>query len=155
MGLQILVPRAFNSRLECQHKNTLKTHLLTQLIRGEGLSEAHFRVPKEFRRTVGLVCLCDLEILYGSLYCVILLGAHSEAVCTQRIRYLARFKFMDSGSDITYRAVEPLVSVAACVKLTETVSAKNSVNIVVGKAGSVGTHCGFIEQNGVFHAACM
>ena len=51
MRHQILAPRRLDGRLECQHEDALRPEPFGELIGGEGLAEAHLRVPQELRRS--------------------------------------------------------------------------------------------------------
>ena len=49
MTFKVRLPRIFHRRLEGQHQHPLGAKLLRELVGGEGLAEAHLRVPQETR----------------------------------------------------------------------------------------------------------
>ena len=63
VGHEIFLPRRLDSGLEGQHKHLFQSHSFGQLIGGEGFPEAHFGIPKEFRRTVRRIQLGGTDIV--------------------------------------------------------------------------------------------
>ena len=79
MGHKVFTPCRFNRRFEGQHEDALRPEPFGELIGGEGLAEAHLRVPQKLRRSPdALLHRRALVIAYGLLDRGALLRTHLE-----------------------------------------------------------------------------
>ena len=155
MSHKIFMPCGLHRRLECQHQYPLEAHFTAELICGKGLAKAHFSVPQEFRCTVRLISFCLSEILHCTLDGDVLFGTHTEVEGTLSVSDFACSQLSDRRLYVVNRAAVPLVIVLAFIESVKAVSAEYSVNIVVGKARTVGTHSRIRPQDRVRNAACV
>ena len=142
-------------RLKGQHKNSFEIHFPAKLICRKGLAKTHFCVPQEFRRSRGIVFYGTFVIFSSAHYGSCLFGTHFEIFGTDGIEYFAAFQFIYRCTNIIDGTEKPFIPVLTLIELSKTVSFQNIMYIVVGKAGAVGTHCGFCQKNFIGHRACM
>lgn len=98
---------------------------------------------------------CTLEILHCPHNSTGLFGAHLEILGALCVEFLAVFQLVYCGTNLVHRAEKPLVSVLAFVELLNSVLFEDSMHVVVGKAGAVGSHSRFGVENFVRHGACV
>ena len=78
VGLEVRLPGILHGGLERDHEHPLGAELLGELIGGEGLAEAHLRVPQETRDGVHVLLPDRVEVGVGLVHGLGLLRAHRE-----------------------------------------------------------------------------
>jgi hypothetical protein len=111
MRHKIFPPSGFYCGFKGQHQNTGKAHLFSKLIGGEGLAEAHFRIPQEFRCAVRFVFFCRSVILHRALDSELLLRTHFENLCSVSFQSNAGAQFLNGSTGIAFRTFKPFVAV--------------------------------------------
>jgi hypothetical protein len=80
MAFEVCLPRILDGGLERDHQHALGAELLSQLIRGERLAEAHLRVPEEARDGVHVLLPDRVEVGVRLVHGLDLLTAHREGL---------------------------------------------------------------------------
>src|ERR1019366_5176376 len=93
MGFEIGLPSVFHRRLEGQHEHTLGAELPSELIRREGFSEAHLRVPQEARYSVLILRPDRVKIVECFVYRLDLLTTHLKPLMMRASELLPRAQF--------------------------------------------------------------
>ena len=75
---QVRLPRILDGGFEGHHEDALGAELLGELVGGEGLAEAHLRVPEEARDGVHILLPDGVEVGVGLVHGLGLLPAHRE-----------------------------------------------------------------------------
>ncbi len=91
VGFEVRLPRILHGGLEGHHQHALGAEFLRELIGGEGLAEAHLRVPQEARDGVHILRPDGVEVgvrLFDGLG--LLLGAHRESLVVRAGELSAR-----------------------------------------------------------------
>ena len=148
MREKVFLPRALHRGLEREDQHTGKAHFLCQLIRGERLAEAHFRVPEKPGDLRRRLPVGGAEICHRLRDGVRLLRAHGKIPCAVLAVLRPVFHRHPRGADIVRGAAEPFA-----VHAPDAVAHKIPVNVVVGKAAAVAVHGGLLENDLIGHAA--
>ena len=142
VGHEIFLPRRLDGGLEGQHKHLFQPHSFGQLIGGKGFAEAHFGIPKEFRRTVRCIQLCGTKIGDGLVDGLLLLRAHRKGTGAVLLIDGVGFHRQHRRFQLIYRAAEPFTAHAG-----DFPAAEHTMYIVVGKAGAILPHGGAAVQD--------
>ena len=110
MRFEVGFPSVFDCGFESDHEHALRTHALCELVRGEGLAEAHLRVPEKLGHCVVVFCPAGVEVVDGLLYRFLLLIAHVEVGVVRALVALARTQLGDRCSYVCGRATHPLAA---------------------------------------------
>jgi hypothetical protein len=78
MGLEVRLPSILDGGLESDRKHAFGAKLLGELVRGERLAEAHFRVPEEARDGMHVLLPDGVEVGVRLVHGLGLLPAHRE-----------------------------------------------------------------------------
>jgi hypothetical protein len=65
---EVLLPSRLDGGLEGENETRREAHVLGELVGGEGLAEAHLRVPEELRRACAALA-SSTELKYSSVLC--------------------------------------------------------------------------------------
>src|SRR4029079_15493450 len=80
VGFEVRLPCVFDGGLERHNEHTLSAEPLRELVGGEGLAEAHFRVPEEARNSMHVLIPDGVEVRVRFLHGCMLLTAHCESL---------------------------------------------------------------------------
>ena len=146
MGHQVLAPRGLNRGLESENKHAFEAHFLSQLIRGERLAEAHFRVPQEFGCTP--LHIGRMVVFHGLCHSCLLLRAHRECLCAVLHVVDMVAHGYDGSFHLLHGAAEPLAAYTL-----HTLAFQHAVDIVVVETAAVRVHGALPQYDAVGHAA--
>ena len=141
MGFEVRLPRILDRGLEGHHEHALGAELLGELVGGEGLAEAHLRVPEEARDGVH-VLLPDAS---GSRRA----SCFTASACSRRIAKrlvmragepLPRAQFGEHGLHVLDRAAHPFQ-----FGVRELLPDERRAHLVVGEDGAVVALGGFVQ----------
>ena len=90
VGFEVRLPRILHRGLEGHHEHALGAELLGELVGGEGLAEAHLRVPEEARDGVHVLLPDRVEVGVRLVHGLGLLPAHREGLVMRAGEPLAR-----------------------------------------------------------------
>ena len=107
MTFQIGLPGILDGRLEGDHQHPMGSELPRQLVGGEGLAEAHLRVPQKARRGSRVFRPDRAVIRQGLVHRLGLLPAHREVFVMRAGVPLAGAQFQQRGFDVLDRAAHP------------------------------------------------
>ena len=108
VGFEVRLPRILDGGLEGHHEHALGAELLGELVGGEGLAEAHLRVPEEARDGVHVLLPDRVEVGVRLVHRLGLLAAHRERLVMRAGELLARPQLGEHGLDVGDRAAHPL-----------------------------------------------
>ena len=108
VACQVFTPGVLDGRFEGHHQHAFGAHAFGELVGGEGLAEAHLRVPQEARDRTRIF-FPDGVVIGKSLFdSTGLLGAHREGlVALARVLHPGA-QFRDSSEHISRLAAHPL-----------------------------------------------
>lgn len=142
VGFEVFLPCGFDGRFEREDQNALHVHALGELVAGEGLAEAHFRVPKELGRIAIAGMLAVAEISLGFLYGSTLLRSHFEGLGAVRAVIGSIAYLEPCVSYVSRGASVPLSS-----DVLEAVALEAAMHIVIGERRAVCAHGAFRKDD--------
>jgi len=104
---EVRLPRILHGGLEGDHEHALRPEFLGELIRGEGLAEAHLGVPQEARDDFLLLGPDGAEVVAGLVHGLDLLTAHRERLGMRANEPLPGAQLGEDGLHILERAAHP------------------------------------------------
>jgi len=107
MGFKIRLPSILHGGFEGQHQHAASSHLLRQLVGGEGLAEPHLRVPEEAWDGGGVLLPAGLIIGIGLLDSACLLVARRKILVMGAGELLAGTKLRQHGFQVRDRTLHP------------------------------------------------
>ena len=142
MRLEVLLPRRLDRRLEGEDEDALEPHAAGELVRREGLAEAHLGVPEELGGAVRGLAVKEAEVPLGLLDGRELLWAHGEGVWTSPDRLGAVAHGAVGHLDVPDGTGEPLGELAGVVTLATDphLVHEHPMHLVVHEGGAVGAH---------------
>ena len=148
VAVQVLLPCAYDSRLEGQNQNPLESHSFCQLIGRKGFAEAHFAVPQKLGIACRVLLISTLKISGGFVHGFLLFRAHREAV-NPILRIVSMvFDGQHSRLDILYPAAKPFTAHA-----WNLLSFQDTMNIMVSERGTIRIHSTFPIDNTIGNTA--
>ena len=163
VGFKVGLPSVLDGGLEGQDQHPLGVQFLGKLIAGEGLAEAHFRVPKETRNGGGILPPAGLVVGIGLFDRSRLLVARREILVMGAGELLARAQFGQHGfyiGDGALHPFEPRVGKSlAPQRFAHGMIGDDATVISFGPLiqldGVVRDRCGLeLLRNALFHVAC-
>jgi hypothetical protein len=97
VGFEVRLPRILDGGLEGDHQHALGAELLGELVGGEGLAEAHLRVPEEARDGVHVLLPDGVEVGVRLVHGLGLLAAHREGLVMRAGEPLAGAQLGEHG----------------------------------------------------------
>ena len=97
VGFEVGLPGVLDGGLEGHHEHALGAELLGELVGGEGLAEAHLRVPEEARDGVHVLLPDRVEVGVRLVHGLGLLAAHREGLVMRAGELLARAQLGEHG----------------------------------------------------------
>ncbi len=140
MGFEVRLPRILDGGLEGHHEHALGAELLGELVRGEGLAEAHLRVPEEARDGVHVLLPDGVEVGVRLVHGLGLLAAHREGLVMRAGEPLAGAQFGEHGLHVRDRAAHPLQ-----FGVLEALLDERRAHLVVGEDRAVVALGGLVE----------
>ena len=152
VGQKVFFPSGLDSRFESENQQLLPTHPESQLICGEGLAEAHLRIPKEVwdKSPVGRIFPEGVEICGGFLNGSFLLRAHLEVLGSFHHVVLPCHSRRDRLLNFPHTADAPFPFRIGNMILSENVSDKSVI-----KRGPVLAHSRPLQNYLEFHVTCL
>lgn len=132
MGFEICLPRILHGGLEGHHERARGPEFPGELIGGEGLAEAHLRVPQEARDGVHVLLPDGVEVAVSLFHGGALLGAHRERLGVRAGELLPGAQLGEDGLQVLDRAAHPFQ-----FGVLETLLGEGGPYIVVGKHRAV------------------
>jgi hypothetical protein len=108
VGFEVGLPGILHGGLERHHQHPLGAELLGELVGGEGLAEAHLRVPEEARDGVHVLLPDGVEVGVRLFDRLGLLPPHRERLVMRAGEPLPGAQLGEHGFHIRDRAAHPL-----------------------------------------------
>ncbi len=140
VGFKVGLPRILDRGLEGHHQHPLGAELLGQLVGGEGLAEAHLRVPEEARDGVHVLRPDRMEVVVRLVHGLGLLPAHREGLVMRAGELLAGAEFGEHGLHIGDRAAHPFQ-----FGVLEALPDERRAHLVIGEERAIVTLGGLVQ----------
>ena len=140
VGFEVGLPRILHGGLEGHHQHALGAELLGELVGGEGLAEAHLRVPQEARDGVHVLLPDRVEVGVRLVHRLGLLAAHREGLVMRAGELLPGAQLGEHGLHVRDRAAHPLQ-----LGVREALPDERRAHLVVGEDGAVVALGGLVQ----------
>jgi hypothetical protein len=144
MGFKVGLPSVLDGGLEGQDQHALGVQLLGKLVAGEGLAEAHFRVPEETRNGGGVLPPAGLVIGIGLFDRSRLLVARREILVMGAGELLAGAQFGQHGFHIGDGALHPFE-----LRVGKALALQGFAHGMIGDDAAVIAFGAFVQLDGV------